>query len=102
MPGTIRTNYMSLQRNGQIIASHLPCRLDPANVPIELQAQGLIPVDLWDARILNRTTPLPVRGDYLIDEADPTGATKYRVYGHVHAYTNRIQMRITLPTGSTP
>lgn len=98
--GTIRTHYMSLQHNGQITAQHLPVRLDPVNIPIEMQVQGLIPVDLWDARILNRTTPLPIRGDYLIDEAD--GTTKYSVWGHVYAYVNRVQFRVSRPLGVVP
>lgn len=100
MPGTIRTNYMSLQRGGQIIASHLPCRMDPVNIPLELMGQRNIPADLWDLRVLNRMTPLPVRGDYFIDEAD--GVTAYAVYGHVDAKVNRVSCRVTRPAGVTP
>ncbi len=100
MPGTIRTNYMSLQRNGQTIAQHLPVRMDRVNIPLELMGQRNIPTDLWDLVILNRQLPLPIRGDYFIDEAD--GITTYAVYGHVQPYVNRISCRVTRPAGVTP
>jgi hypothetical protein len=100
MIGTILTHYMTLQQeNDTVIQQHLPCRLDPANIPWNMEVGGLVPTDWFDLRVLNRVQPLPVRGDYFVDEATNT---KYQVFGDVVAYVNRIQCRVSRYSGTTP
>jgi len=97
--GSIRNAYMTLQRAGNAIALHLPCRVDYVNIPIELWVQQSIPVDFYDIHILNRTTVAPQRSDYLIDEAT---SVSYEVLGNPRIYTNHVETRCSRYIGATP
>jgi hypothetical protein len=100
MPGTIRTHYMTLQHiDGTVVQQHLPCRMDPANIPWNLEVESTIPTDWFDLRVLNRIQPVPVRGDYFVDELS---GTKYSVFGQVTVYVNRIKCRVSKYGGNTP
>lgn len=93
------TNVMTLQRGNTTIAQHLHCQLDTVNVPLNMETQGTIPTDWYDLYSLGWTNPLPLRGDYFIDEN--TG-TKYSVFGNVAPYSDHLEVRVTRYTGVTP
>lgn len=97
--GSVRNAYMTLQRAGATVAQHLPCRVDYVNIPIELEVMHTIPVDYYNIHILNRTTVIPQRSDYLLDE---NTNIKYEVYGNPRVYTNHIETRCTQYLPITP
>jgi hypothetical protein len=98
--GVIRTNIMTLQHSdGTIVQQHLPCRMDPVNIPWNMEVNSLIPTDWFDVIILNRTQPVPKRSDCFIDESD---GTLYSVFGEVHVYVNKICCRVARYSGVTP
>jgi hypothetical protein len=89
---------MTQQRAGVNLVQHIPCRLYPVSIPIDLMVQGSIPVDIFDLYTDYITLTIQ-RSDYFIDEA--TNA-KYSVYGRPQAYTSHLWCRVTIPTGVTP
>ncbi len=89
---------MTQQRAGAALAQHIPCRLFNVNMPIEMMAQGGIPVDIFDL-FTDWITLSVQRGDYFIDEV--TNA-QYSVYGRPAYYGNHLEARVTIPTGAVP
>ena len=88
---------MTWKRGGVVQQQHIPCTLFNVSVPIEMMAQGGIPVDVFD---LYSDWPIALqRSDYLIDEV--TG-TQYSVYGKPAVYTGHLECRVTVPTGAIP
>lgn len=105
--GLFQTATMTLtDQNGQTLtdsqgnpAVNLPVQVDTVNVPIELEVQGTIPVDYFEFYSLGWVTPVPIRGNYFVDQA--TGA-KYTVCGRPAVYSSHLEMRVSLPLGVTP
>lgn len=101
--GFFATNTVTLRRsnptNGQILAQHMPVQLDPVNLDLQMQAQGLIPVDVYDCETIGWITPVPGRSDYLIDE---TSGTVYSMFSTVFQGINSLQFRVSRPLGATP
>lgn len=94
----LSTTYMKLtDSSGAVIAQHLPVQLDTVNIPLNMEAQGLVPTDWFDLFSLNWTTPVPTRSNYFIDES--TG-TKYSVFGLPAVYVDHLECRITRYTGA--
>ena len=89
---------MTQQRAGANLVQHIPCRLYPVSIPIELQVQGNTPVDFYDL-YTDWLTLSVQRSDYFIDEA--TNA-QYSVYGKPQVYTSHIWCRVSQPTGVVP
>lgn len=77
----------------------LPVHTDNVNLPLELQAQGAIPVDVYDVYSLGWLTPVPNRTDYLIDQATNT---KYSMFSTVFQGHDGLQFRVSKYSGSTP
>jgi len=94
-----QTALMTLQRNGTVIAQHLPCQVDTVNLPYNMEAQGLIPTDWFDVYSIGWTSPVPQRGDYLVDEAT---TAKYSVFSTIFQGINTLQFRVSRPSGATP
>lgn len=84
---------------GTLLGQNLVCVLDPVNLPPNI-AQD-IPYDLFDLYSDNwpATVPLPVRGNYFIDQA---GGTQFGVIGRARPYPDHIETRVSLPLGSLP
>jgi hypothetical protein len=85
--------------SGTTIATNLWCQVDTVNLPWNMEVQGLVPTDWFDIYSLNWTTPVPARGQYLVDQA--TG-TKYQVFSVVAQYIDHIEIRTTRYSGATP
>ena len=97
-----QTATMKLTDNlGNTIAGgeRLACQLDTFNIPIMLEVQGAIPVDYFDVYSIGWTSPVPQRGQYLVDLN--TGA-QYSVYGRTAVYQDHLEVRVSLPLGVTP
>ena len=89
---------MTQKRDGAALVQHIPCRLYPVNIPIELQVQGNIPVDFFDLYTDWLTLTIQ-RSDYFVDEATNL---QYSVYGKPQMYTSHTWCRVSIPTGVTP
>jgi hypothetical protein len=83
--------------NGTVIASDLACILDPANVPWNMEVQGMNPTDWFDLQSLFWTTPIPQRSNYFVDQA--TGV-KYSVFGLLAPYIDHLEVRVSKPSGA--
>lgn len=94
-------NYtMSLAHSdGTVYATNLPVQLDTVNLPLNMEVQGLIPIDWYDLYSIGWNSPIPVRGDYFIDQAT---STKYSMFSTVFVGTNTVQLRLTKYSGVTP
>lgn len=96
------TNTMNLTDNaGNLRAQNLLCQLDRANIPWNMEAQGLIPTDWYDLYSIGWSSPVPNRGDYFVD-LSTTPPTKYAMFSTVFAGPDTIQVRVTLFGGTTP
>ena len=89
---------MAQQRGGTNLVQHIPCRLYPVSIPIELMVQGGLPVKIYDL-YTDWITLTIVLSDYFIDEVS---GLKYSVYGEPQPYTSHLWCRVTRPTGVTP
>jgi hypothetical protein len=85
--------------DGTVIASNLPCQIDTVNIPINMEVQQDVPTDWFDLFSVNWTSPVPIRGNYFVDQA--TGA-KYAVFGRAAVYIDHLEVRVALPLGATP
>lgn len=98
-----QTHTMTLQHsNNTVVAQHLPAQLDTVNIPFNMDVGGWIPDDSYDLYSLGWISPVPIRGDYFVDEADPSGKTKYSVFGNPAVYFDHIECRLTKYAGTTP
>ncbi len=61
---TVIDNYLSIERNGEIIAAHLPVQLD--NVSINFLMSNDIPIDTVDMFSIGWWNPVPQRNDTLL------------------------------------
>ena len=96
----LSTTYMNLtDAAGNVIKANLPVQLDTVNIPLNMEAQGLVPTDWYDLFSLNWTSPVPARGNYFVDQA--TG-TKYSVFGLPAVYVDHLEVRVTKYSGTTP
>lgn len=77
----------------------LACQLDTVNIPIQLEVQGSIPVDYFMLYSIGWISPVPARGQYLVDLA--TGA-QYSVYGRTAEYQDHLEVQVSLPLGAIP
>lgn len=84
---------------GATIADNLWCQIDVVNLPWNMEVQGMVPTDWFDIYSLNWTTPVPARGNYLVDKS--TG-TKYQVFSVTAQYIDHIETRCTRYSGTTP
>lgn len=97
--GIFQTNVMTLkQSNGTVRAQHLRCQLDTVNLPWNMEVGGLIPTDWFDVFALGWTSPVPARGDYLVDEGTNTA---YSVFSTIFQGENTLQFRVTKHSGET-
>lgn len=97
--GFFATHIVSIQHaNGTVVAQSLPVTLDPVNLPIDLQVQGLIPVDVYDCETVGWMSPVPIRTDYLVDQ----NGVKYSMFSTVFSGINSLQFRVTKYLGTTP
>jgi hypothetical protein len=97
--GFFATHIVSVEHvNGQVVATNLPVQLDPVNLPIELQVQGLIPTDIYDCETIGWMSPVPIRTDYLVDQ----NGVKYQMFSTVFVGINSLQFRVTKYLGATP
>lgn len=85
--------------NGAVIAQNLPCQIDTVNLDWQMETQGLIPDDWFDIYSRFWISPVPARGNYLIDQA--TG-TKYQVRSVTAVYVDHLEVRVTRYSGTTP
>lgn len=85
--------------NGAEIARNLPCQLDTVNLPWNMEVQGMIPTDWFDIYSRFWTTPVPVRGNYFVDQ---TTNTKYQVFSVTAVYIDHLEVRVTRYSGPTP
>lgn len=98
--GFFATNVMTLtHENGTIVKQHLPVQLDPVNLDWQMQAQGLVPTDIYDCETVGWSQPVPLRSDYLVDEKD---GTRYSMFSTVFKGINTLQFRVTKYSGVTP
>lgn len=93
------TAVMKLTDNlGNTVAGgeRLACQLDTVNIPLNMEAQGMIPTDWYDLYSIGWTSPVPTRSNYFVDLA--TG-TQYSVFGNVAVYQDHLEVRLTRYTG---
>jgi hypothetical protein len=94
------TAVMTLKNeNGTPIAQHLPVQVDTVNIPWNAEVSGLIPDDWFDIYTIGWTSPVPQRGQFLVDE---TSGTVYQVFGNPAPYVDHIEVRVTRYSGNTP
>ena len=99
-PDIFATNSMTLtHEDGTVVACGLLCQLDTVNLPFNMDGQGLTPTDYFDLYSIGWDTPIPIRGDYFVDET--TGA-KYSMFSEVFRSLGTIQVRVTKYSGVTP
>ena len=97
--GFFATHVVSVEHaNGTVVATGLPVQLDPVNLPIELQASGMVPTDTYDCETIGWMSPVPARTDYLVDQ----NGVKYSMFSTVFSGINSLQFRVTKYTGTTP
>lgn len=84
---------------GNIIARDLLCQIDTVNLPWNMEAQGLVPTDWFDIYSRFWTEPVPVRGNYLVDQATEV---KYQVFSVTAQYIDHLEVRCTRYSGTTP
>jgi hypothetical protein len=95
------TNTMTLyHENDAIVERHLAVQLDDVNIPLNLEVNTSIPTDWYDLYSIGWISPIPIRGDYFVDEGD---STKYSVFGDPKGrYTDHLEMRVSCYAGTTP
>jgi hypothetical protein len=69
---------------------------DTVNIPLNMEAQSLIPTDWFDLYSIGWTSPVPLRSDYFVDEQ----GTKYSVFGEPAVYTDHLEVRVSRYTGA--
>lgn len=95
-----QTAVMTLTDNGgNTIQANLACQIDVVNIPLNLEVEGNIPTDWFDVYSIGWTSPVPVRGNYFVDQS--SGA-KYSVFGRTAVYQDHLEVRVALPLGATP
>ena len=100
MSDSFITATMSLlNEDGTLRAANLFCQLDTVNLPWNQEVGGLNPTDWYDLYSLGWTTPVPVRGDYFLDQA--TGV-RYSMFSTVFAGPDTLQLRVSQYSGATP
>jgi hypothetical protein len=85
--------------SGSTRQADLAVHMDNINLPLELQAQGAIPVDVYEVYTMGWLTAIPNRTDYLVDQATNT---KYSMFSTVFHGHDGLQFRVSKYSGSTP
>jgi len=85
--------------DGTVVKADLPVHLDNVNLPLELQVQGGVPVDIYEVFTLGWMAPIPDRTDYLVDQATNT---KYSMFSTVFPGHDGLQFRVSKYSGITP
>lgn len=85
--------------NGTVVKADLPVHMDNVNLPMELQAQSTIPVDVYEVFTMGWMEPVPIRSDYLVDQATQA---KYSMFSTVFTGHDGLQFRASKPLGTTP
>ncbi len=102
--GIFETATMKLtDAAGNLIAggASLSCQIDNLSIPWQMGGDMIqIAFDRYTIYSLGWTSPVPVRGNVLVDLA--TGL-QYVVEGNVAVYSNHLEMQVTnMPAGSVP
>lgn len=84
--------------NKNAIAHNLPVQIDTVNLPWNMEVQGMIPTDWFDIYSRYWTTPVPVRGNYFIDQ----NGTEYQVFSVTATYIDHLECRCSRYSGTTP
>ena len=88
-----------MHADGTIVKTDLPMHLDNVNLSLELQVQGGVPVDVYEAYTLGWLSPVPIRTDYFVDQATNT---KYSMFSTVFPGHDGLQFRVSKYSGTTP
>lgn len=98
--GFFTTHTMTLTHSdGTVVKQHLPVTMDPVNLPITMDVDDTIPVDIFAVETIGWISPVPLRSDYLVDEAT---SAKYSMYSTIFTGINTLQFQVSKPTGATP
>lgn len=85
--------------NGTIVQADLVVQMDPVNLPLQMQVQGDIPVDIYQVVTIGWLTPVPLRSDYIVDQADNV---QYSMFSTVFPGHDGLQFQVSKYSGSTP
>lgn len=99
--GIIATHkVMITHSDGTVVTPKpLPVTMDPVNLDNwNMQAQGTIPVYLYDVVTIGWSKPVPLYSDYLVDQK----GVKYSMYTQVFEGQNNLQFKVSKVSGTTP
>lgn len=85
--------------DGNEIARDLPVQVDSVNIPWNMEVGGLTPTDWFDIYSRFWITPIPNRGNYFVDQSDPT--VKYQVFSSANVYIDHLEVRCTRYSSAT-
>lgn len=87
------TSIMTLTTEaGVTVATNLPVQADTVNLPWNLEAGALIPTDWYDLYSIGWTAPVPLRGQYFVDQKT---SERYQVFGNPQIFVDHLEVRCT-------
>lgn len=97
--GFFATHTVTIKHSdGTVVATGKPLQMDPANLPLQMQGEGLVPVDIYDCESIGWSSPVPLRSDYIVDQ----NGTQYSMFSTVFRGLNSLQFQVSKYTGATP